>query len=35
MLLCEFLLYSKVHQPYMYTYPSLLDFLPNQVTTVR
>ena len=23
MLLCEFLLYSKVHQPYMYTYPSL------------
>ena len=35
MLLCEFLLYSQVYQPYMYTYPSLLDSLPNQVTTVR
>ena len=32
-LLCQFLLYSKVNQPFVYPPPTFLDFLPIYVTT--
>ena len=35
-MLCQFRLYSKLNQPYAYTYiPSFLDFLSIQVTKVQ